>query len=606
MQFDPATEGPGRQAGSSFKVFTLAAALSRGYSPERHGVDGAAALAPRPGLGRGLVLQHRRRSDDCGGDTISLTQAIARSDNCAFVRTELSLGPGQLRRRRRARPSSRWPRRWASTRRTSSRVVSTTLGTNGVHPLEMAQAYSVLAERRRAKRATFVTKIVDRNGKMIYQAPTAGTRVLDPNVARTETQMLTGVLRSGTAAARSAASPGPRRARPGRPTTTRTPGSSATRRSSPPRCGWATRDGEIPMTNVGGITVFGATYPGADLAAVHEGRDRDRCPSLDFTAPDEHAVPPVALHHRARPHGTTYVAVRLPRPARPSPCTTPPTPATAPPRRRRRTTTPHDRSRRRKPTRRNAAQRRTGRGRDVSLDELEALLLVQEQRHHARPAAPPAGGDARTRRARRRAPPSCARTEGERGRGRRTPPRRARRGAPHRRRGAGGRRARRRGEQAPLLGHDLVAARAAGDAGRHRHAAPAPLRPRRRRARGDGAARDARRASSRARRARSPRCRRDVARAARRRSRRPRRRSTPRSRARPRRAPISPSRSRSRCSRDYERRRAQNRGAGAARLVGTTCQACHLTIPSTEAEQIRRAAGSVVAYCDNCAAILVP
>jgi uncharacterized protein len=58
--------------------------------------------------------------------------------------------------------------------------------------------------------------------------------------------------------------------------------------------------------------------------------------------------------------------------------------------------------------------------------------------------------------------------------------------------------------------------------------------------------------------------------------------------------------------RDYERRRAQNRGAGAARLVGTTCQACHLTIPSTEAEQIRRSAGSEVAYCDNCFAILVP
>ena len=58
--------------------------------------------------------------------------------------------------------------------------------------------------------------------------------------------------------------------------------------------------------------------------------------------------------------------------------------------------------------------------------------------------------------------------------------------------------------------------------------------------------------------------------------------------------------------RDYERRRSQNRGAGAARLVGTTCQACHLTIPSTEAEQIRRGAGSVVSYCDNCSAILVP
>ncbi len=57
---------------------------------------------------------------------------------------------------------------------------------------------------------------------------------------------------------------------------------------------------------------------------------------------------------------------------------------------------------------------------------------------------------------------------------------------------------------------------------------------------------------------------------------------------------------------DYQRRRAQNRGAGAARLVGTTCGACHLSIPSTEAEHIRRAAGAEVAYCDNCGAILVP
>jgi hypothetical protein len=58
--------------------------------------------------------------------------------------------------------------------------------------------------------------------------------------------------------------------------------------------------------------------------------------------------------------------------------------------------------------------------------------------------------------------------------------------------------------------------------------------------------------------------------------------------------------------RDYERRRTQNRGAGAARLVGTTCQACHLTIPSNEAEQIRRGGGNSVSYCDNCSAILVP
>jgi predicted nucleic acid-binding Zn-ribbon protein len=57
---------------------------------------------------------------------------------------------------------------------------------------------------------------------------------------------------------------------------------------------------------------------------------------------------------------------------------------------------------------------------------------------------------------------------------------------------------------------------------------------------------------------------------------------------------------------DYQRRRAQNKGAGAARLVGTSCTACHLSIPSNEAEQIRKSAGETVSYCDNCGAILVP
>jgi predicted nucleic acid-binding Zn-ribbon protein len=56
---------------------------------------------------------------------------------------------------------------------------------------------------------------------------------------------------------------------------------------------------------------------------------------------------------------------------------------------------------------------------------------------------------------------------------------------------------------------------------------------------------------------------------------------------------------------DYERRRSQG-GAGAARLVGNTCQSCHLTIPATEVDRIRKAASGTVAYCDNCGAILVP
>jgi len=57
---------------------------------------------------------------------------------------------------------------------------------------------------------------------------------------------------------------------------------------------------------------------------------------------------------------------------------------------------------------------------------------------------------------------------------------------------------------------------------------------------------------------------------------------------------------------EYERCRARTNGVGVARLLGVTCQACHLSIPSTEAERIRRAGGAGgFAHCDNCGAILV-
>jgi uncharacterized protein len=57
---------------------------------------------------------------------------------------------------------------------------------------------------------------------------------------------------------------------------------------------------------------------------------------------------------------------------------------------------------------------------------------------------------------------------------------------------------------------------------------------------------------------------------------------------------------------EYERCRSQAQGVGVARLVGNTCQGCHLTIPATEVERIKKSAGNPLAFCDNCGAILVP
>jgi uncharacterized protein len=56
---------------------------------------------------------------------------------------------------------------------------------------------------------------------------------------------------------------------------------------------------------------------------------------------------------------------------------------------------------------------------------------------------------------------------------------------------------------------------------------------------------------------------------------------------------------------DYETRRANNKGFGAARLLGDTCQACRLSIPATEVDAIRHDHTDRAWYCDNCGSILV-
>jgi len=56
---------------------------------------------------------------------------------------------------------------------------------------------------------------------------------------------------------------------------------------------------------------------------------------------------------------------------------------------------------------------------------------------------------------------------------------------------------------------------------------------------------------------------------------------------------------------DYEKRRVIANGVGAARLIGNTCQGCHLTIPASEVDRIRKGPADLIATCDNCGCILV-
>jgi hypothetical protein len=56
----------------------------------------------------------------------------------------------------------------------------------------------------------------------------------------------------------------------------------------------------------------------------------------------------------------------------------------------------------------------------------------------------------------------------------------------------------------------------------------------------------------------------------------------------------------------YEQLRARLGGIGAARLEHGSCSGCHLSLPSTELDRIRRRAPGEVFTCDQCGRILVP
>jgi uncharacterized protein len=56
---------------------------------------------------------------------------------------------------------------------------------------------------------------------------------------------------------------------------------------------------------------------------------------------------------------------------------------------------------------------------------------------------------------------------------------------------------------------------------------------------------------------------------------------------------------------EYDRLRARLGGVAVARLTGSRCDGCHLTLPATELDHLRRQPPDAVVTCDNCGRILV-
>jgi len=193
-EFNLATDGAGRQVGSSFKVTTLATILQNGYSRNDQ-VNGSAPCS---------VAGFDGATNNAGGEgeggVMSVDEATAESVNCAFVRLSTSVGLDKvidMAQKLGMRPNvagrqpvSDWD------------VLTFTLGVISITPLEMANIASTIADGGVHHDPVFVQKVVGADGKVVFdETGRPGTRVLDPDVAACEVSILHGPIDSpgGTA-----------------------------------------------------------------------------------------------------------------------------------------------------------------------------------------------------------------------------------------------------------------------------------------------------------------------------------------------------------------------------------------------------------------------
>jgi len=270
-KFDLATQG-GKQAGSSFKPFTLMAALESGYQPDDT-INGAAPCPiPDPGAVDPIWKPGNVEGEAPG--VLTLTDATVLSVNCAYARLVKLVGPAKV---------VEVAKRMGITHPLQP-YLSITLGAQDVSPLDMASAYGTLAADGEHFPPYFVDQVNDADGKVVWKATPKGDRAVSAQNARTETQVLTQVVQRGTGTAARVA---------GWDVAGKTGTTDEYRNAwfvgytpTLSTAVWMGSPGaDVPMRNVGGITVFGGTYPARIWHQFMAGALADTAP-VAFPAPD--------------------------------------------------------------------------------------------------------------------------------------------------------------------------------------------------------------------------------------------------------------------------------------------------------------------------------
>jgi penicillin-binding protein 1A len=256
-----------RQPGSSMKAFVLATALENGIDVNDT-ISGGACSIPNPG---GTPNPYTQPGES---GTETLVKQLASSVNCAFLRLGQIVGiPKVIDQARKMGITS-----------PLKNVVSFPLGVNSVSPLEMAGAYASIDNDGVFNAPYFIDKITDANGNLIYQHTPNPQRVMSEQSAREETVAMQAVVSYGTGT-RAQLSGGRQAA--GKTGTTDQHGDAWFIGFTPQltTAVWmGSPESVIPMQNVGGINVFGGTFP-ALLWHNYMENAMDGLPVVDFTPP---------------------------------------------------------------------------------------------------------------------------------------------------------------------------------------------------------------------------------------------------------------------------------------------------------------------------------
>ncbi|MGQ0802263.1 MAG: transglycosylase domain-containing protein [Actinomycetota bacterium] len=201
-QYNIATSPPGQQAGSAWKVITLAAALESGYSPNDI-VSGSSPCTVPSGEGYGDPGKYGRattRNAEGGGGTMTIRRATTGSVNCAYARISNSVGYervieiahrlGIKQDLGRTGEDGNWYPAYTPV---------LTLGVFESTPLEMATVMATIVNGGERKDPTFVERVVGPDGQEIFNdRERDGVRAISPEAASCEIDILRGVVTGGT------------------------------------------------------------------------------------------------------------------------------------------------------------------------------------------------------------------------------------------------------------------------------------------------------------------------------------------------------------------------------------------------------------------------